>query len=328
MTAVENQNHRFCTKAPLPMCRIECMANLTLYLNKYLDELSRVFFQKQDMRSKSWWLSIFYSFCIQAVVRKALISITGCSPGQRFELTWVKEYLHLAIRPFISASGSYDPLLSQLHLVPPFGSDGSSQSENLPALEDYVAARTALDIPSEDFGSSADYLKRIFEDSGEPLPYDTLPQPATPSLPIGLDSASSYGFGDPVSSSPSRYYTQSQNQRLEYQSEGDYSSSNCTRSTASSAGSGHILGINRMSIDGRTNPHIGGYQCTYPGCTARPFQTQVGGICSLPSISSLTLSSTFSTAMRKFTLATSCTTVQSKSAQEPKAARASREKTR
>ncbi|KAG0646813.1 hypothetical protein D0Z07_6419 [Hyphodiscus hymeniophilus] len=33
--------------------------------------------------------------------------------------------------------------------------------------------------------------------------------------------------------------------------------------------------IDRMSIDGITNPQIGGFQCTYPGCTAQPFQTQV-----------------------------------------------------
>jgi hypothetical protein len=35
------------------------------------------------------------------------------------------------------------------------------------------------------------------------------------------------------------------------------------------------MAIDRMSIDGITNPQIGGYQCTYPGCTAQAFQTQV-----------------------------------------------------
>ncbi|KAH0527582.1 hypothetical protein TsFJ059_002567 [Trichoderma semiorbis] len=30
----------------------------------------------------------------------------------------------------------------------------------------------------------------------------------------------------------------------------------------------------RMSIDGITNPQVGSYSCTYPGCTAPPFQTQ------------------------------------------------------
>ncbi|PSS18594.1 hypothetical protein M430DRAFT_101450 [Amorphotheca resinae ATCC 22711] len=34
------------------------------------------------------------------------------------------------------------------------------------------------------------------------------------------------------------------------------------------------MAIDRMSIDGITNPQVGGYQCTYPGCTAQPFQTQ------------------------------------------------------
>ncbi|EHK21025.1 uncharacterized protein TRIVIDRAFT_83596 [Trichoderma virens Gv29-8] len=30
----------------------------------------------------------------------------------------------------------------------------------------------------------------------------------------------------------------------------------------------------RMSIDGITNPQVGSYSCTFPGCTAPPFQTQ------------------------------------------------------
>ncbi|RFU74171.1 meiosis mei2 [Trichoderma arundinaceum] len=30
----------------------------------------------------------------------------------------------------------------------------------------------------------------------------------------------------------------------------------------------------RMSIDGITNPQVGGYECTFTGCTAPPFQTQ------------------------------------------------------
>jgi hypothetical protein len=37
--------------------------------------------------------------------------------------------------------------------------------------------------------------------------------------------------------------------------------------------SGYIL--NRMSVDGITNPQIGGFICTFPGCAAQPFQTQV-----------------------------------------------------
>jgi len=57
----------------------------------------------------------------------------------------------------------------------------------------------------------------------------------------------------------------------------DYSSgSNAeTPSTDQSASTPATMAIDRMSIDGITNPQIGGYQCTYPGCLAAPFQTQV-----------------------------------------------------
>lgn len=265
-------NHQFCTKSPLPTCKVNCIANLSLYLNKFLDELSRVFFQKQDMRSKAWWLPIFYSFCIQAVVRRALITLTKGPQGQHFELTWVKEYLHLAVRLFISTSGSYDPLTQS------FEDDGSLQSGDLPKPEDYEAARVALGVPSNDFTSSGDYLKRLFEDSGEPLSYDTLPRRPISSMPIGSNS-----FRRKLSPSrwglPNSYYTQSQNQRAEsyqYQSGTEYSSSTCTPSTASSSGTGApSMAIDRMSVDIVSNPQIRGFQCRYPGCTAQPFQDLV-----------------------------------------------------
>lgn len=34
------------------------------------------------------------------------------------------------------------------------------------------------------------------------------------------------------------------------------------------------IGIDKMSINGITNPQIGGFQCTYPGCSAQPFPTK------------------------------------------------------
>jgi hypothetical protein len=57
----------------------------------------------------------------------------------------------------------------------------------------------------------------------------------------------------------------------------DYSSSTTeTPSTDQSGSTPACLPstIDRMSIDGITNPQIGGFQCTYPGCSAQPFQTQ------------------------------------------------------
>jgi hypothetical protein len=68
----------------------------------------------------------------------------------------------------------------------------------------------------------------------------------------------------------------SQTDGPQYSSAGDYSSSNTeTPSTDQSSSTPATVAIDRMSIDGITNPQIGGFQCTYPGCTAQPFQTQV-----------------------------------------------------
>jgi hypothetical protein len=82
--------------------------------------------------------------------------------------------------------------------------------------------------------------------------------------------------------SPGRPYYYSGHRRpsnsesAQYSSANDYSSSNTeTPSTDTSAAT---PAIDRMSIDGITNPQIGGFQCTYPGCNAQPFQTQVGFI--------------------------------------------------
>lgn len=78
------------------------------------------------------------------------------------------------------------------------------------------------------------------------------------------------------------YYNANSHRRLsqtdgpQYSSSGDYSSSNTeTPSTDQSGSTPATMAIDRMSIDGITNPQIGGFQCTYPGCTAQPFQTQV-----------------------------------------------------
>lgn len=60
-----------------------------------------------------------------------------------------------------------------------------------------------------------------------------------------------------------------------YTSAGDYSSSNTETPSTDQSGSTPATMIDRMSIDGITNPQIGGFQCTYPGCNAQPFQTQV-----------------------------------------------------
>ena len=70
----------------------------------------------------------------------------------------------------------------------------------------------------------------------------------------------------------------SQTEGPQYSSAGDYSSSNTETPSTDQSGSTPAMAIDRMSIDGITNPQIGGFQCNYPGCTAQPFQTQVSQI--------------------------------------------------
>lgn len=88
--------------------------------------------------------------------------------------------------------------------------------------------------------------------------------------------------GLPSPSGPSHYYyAQGNHQRIaqadgtQYASAGDYSSSNTETPSTENSAATPALPIDRMSIDGITNPQVGGFQCTYPGCTAAPFQTQV-----------------------------------------------------
>ncbi|KAK4224909.1 Fez family zinc finger protein 2 [Podospora fimiseda] len=97
-------------------CQVECIQNLSLRLSAYVDELSSVIFNKENMRDRRWWLSTFYSLCIQSYVRHALIIIerqlrfTTSDDVAAEELT-ATQHLHLATVLFTAASAKYDPLL-------------------------------------------------------------------------------------------------------------------------------------------------------------------------------------------------------------------------
>jgi hypothetical protein len=118
------------------------------------------------MRSKSWRLAIFYSFCIQSIVRKALINLVGIG-GSIDACLRAKQYLHLAVRLFVASSGIHDPLMRSF----------SAEPENLPdeeasRVEDYRLAQYASqqkEWASIGVLSSADYLKYIFEDDGKDM---------------------------------------------------------------------------------------------------------------------------------------------------------------
>ncbi|KAB8294964.1 hypothetical protein EYC80_006917 [Monilinia laxa] len=142
------------------ICKVDCTQNVELQLEQYLDELSRVIFLKENMRSRIWWLSVFYSLCIQSVIRQALILL---SPNDQEELRST-QYLQIAVRLFTVSSGTYDPLIRDWS-----SESTSSNLEDGPSVEDYHDAQLAVKQPDWrlwDIKNSATYLKKVFEDSG------------------------------------------------------------------------------------------------------------------------------------------------------------------
>ena len=141
-----------------------------MHLKLYLDELSRVFFLKENMRNKKrWWLSMFYSLCIQSIVRlvlKHLMQFIHPDDWRRMESC--EKYLFLPLRFFIARSGTYDPLREdQVTREPSQQGDGE-----LPTFEHHLAAQRSINQEkweSKEILDSAHFLKLLFEDDGRPL---------------------------------------------------------------------------------------------------------------------------------------------------------------
>ena len=140
-------------------CQIECIAQLSENVSLYTEELSRVFFMKENMRNKApWWLSAFYSFCIQSFVKKALWEVTAMPDS---EFLACQEYLQLPLSLFIASSGFHDPLSGLYN----FG--GLRDGSKGPSTWDYTEARIAVNQSewvAVGVKGSADYLKRLFAD--------------------------------------------------------------------------------------------------------------------------------------------------------------------
>ncbi|KAL3422297.1 C6 finger domain-containing protein [Phlyctema vagabunda] len=146
-------------------CAFAPLSNLNALLDSYLDELSQVLFKKENLRSKDWWLSVFYSLCIQAIVRSTL---QGLVEGRvqdfpSHQPQGLKEYLHVAVRLFIASSRDYDPMVETI----------SGTDKGVSEAADFLAARLALTWDDDEHRSSANYLKHLFEDDGEPLVADS-----------------------------------------------------------------------------------------------------------------------------------------------------------
>jgi hypothetical protein len=93
--------------------------------------------------------------------------------------------------------------------------------------------------------------------------FHTIPSPGLPAPPFFFRRQSQVSDSAPYTSSGPDFTGAT--------GVGDASSTDHSTSTAAN---GIPAGIDRMSIDGITNPLVGGFQCHYPNCTAQPFQTQ------------------------------------------------------
>lgn len=142
-------------------CKVQCTLDFEQNITLYLDELSRVFFKKENLKTRSgYWTSAFYSFCIQAIVRKVLlellrermaIAVSNYASVDESAFKASEQFLHLAINLFIASSGTYDPLTTNYS-----GIKLGHASDD----EDIVLLQQALGGPIR---SSADYLRKLFE---------------------------------------------------------------------------------------------------------------------------------------------------------------------
>jgi len=102
------------------------------------------------LAKEQWWLSTFYSFCIQSRVKKLLIALETEQSDGGFDAC--REYLQLPIKLFIAVSNKYDPLL-------------------VVALEcTYIFERLAVDAynwEANGISGSAEYLRKLFANSEE-----------------------------------------------------------------------------------------------------------------------------------------------------------------
>ncbi|KAE9370065.1 hypothetical protein N431DRAFT_559356 [Stipitochalara longipes BDJ] len=150
-------SHRLCET---DVCQIDCIRTLEEHLGFYLKELSDVFFKKENMRIKeTWWLSTFYSFAIQGLIRRLVQRLSYTSSSKLS----TDQYLRLVVRLFIASSGDYDPLTRD------YASLGKGKDAKPLYISDLQEAKNAVDQiswSSRGILSSADYLKNLFEDDG------------------------------------------------------------------------------------------------------------------------------------------------------------------
>ncbi|KAE9367528.1 hypothetical protein N431DRAFT_69367 [Stipitochalara longipes BDJ] len=157
LTYFSARSHRWCGTN---ICQIDCIKTLDEHLSLYLNALSKVFFKKENMRTKeTWWLSTFYSFAIQGLVRKLIRQLSYTKNSSLA----TNQYLHLAIRLFIASYGDYDPLIRDYVTL---SKGKEADSSYISDLEEAKTAVEQISWASRNIFSSAEYLRDLFEDDG------------------------------------------------------------------------------------------------------------------------------------------------------------------
>ncbi len=122
-------------------------------------------FKKVNLRDRRWWLSTFYSLCIQTYVRRALLILEQQLTSHASDDSDLNsaQYLHLITVLFIAVSFQYDPLSSS-RFQPTPADDSTSLEASVPEL--YLAsARIVCGVetwPKEGIKSSYQFLTRMF----------------------------------------------------------------------------------------------------------------------------------------------------------------------
>jgi hypothetical protein len=130
-----------------------------------MSELSRTLFRKGGLQNdRSWWLSVFYSLCIQSLVRINLnILISSIEDGKRQSVndkfSGPKTYLYPLLQLFEAASAEYDPITKE----------EDEANLELSARIHIKLAQMAInrkDWRRRDITSSYAYLRRLFQVDG------------------------------------------------------------------------------------------------------------------------------------------------------------------
>ncbi|KIH95155.1 c2h2 finger domain containing protein [Sporothrix brasiliensis 5110] len=152
-------------------CSINCLRELANCIDTYIEELSLLMFRKVNLRDRRWWLSTFYSLCIQAYVRRALLVIEQqllYPDSDDADVLYSSQYLHLVTVLFIAVSFQYDPLVSssgglQLQQSLLAEEDGASSDMFVPDRY-FAAGRSACAVHiwlDEGIKSSYQFLTRL-----------------------------------------------------------------------------------------------------------------------------------------------------------------------